>query len=334
MIYGCDGLESRIADLTGREVDRLLPFHGGYTDACRRIVKFRDGNTAFAKCATDQRTSGWLHAEISICRQLSGDFMAAVLAWDEEEPPLLVLEDLTENAWPPPWTPSGVDMVLDSLAMIHESQASVPEYHEIFTHRGWHEVAVHPEAFLSIRVASESWLTTCLPTLLEAHDRVEPEGKALVHLDVRSDNICFRAARAVLIDLEQRLLWQSRSRHCLLAAQPSPRGRAASTGYSCGRRSPGVVRYGVSGFTCRVAGPAPYTVGSQTAEGAAECRSSVDGSGTWTSRTGHDRKMRDIMPFLDRLSYGDQVPADAEATRTEWRRDVESKQMEGADCSA
>ena len=84
--------------------------------------------------------------------------------------------------------------------MIHESQASVPEYHEIFTHRGWHEVAAHPEAFLSIRVASESWLTTCLPTLLEAHDRVEPEGKALVHLDVRSDNICFRADRAVLID--------------------------------------------------------------------------------------------------------------------------------------
>ena len=95
MIYGCDGLESRIADLTGREVDRLLPVQGGYTDACRRIVKFRDGNTAFAKCATDQRTSGWLHAEISIYRQLSGDFMAAVLAWDEEEPPLLVLEDLT-----------------------------------------------------------------------------------------------------------------------------------------------------------------------------------------------------------------------------------------------
>ena len=26
------------------------------------------------------------------------------------------------------------------------------------------------------------------------------------------------------------------------------------------------------------------------------------------------------MPFLDRLSYGEQVPADAEATRTEWRR--------------
>ena len=77
MIYSCAGLESRIADLTGREVDQLLPVQGGYTNACRRIVKFRDGNTAFAKCATDQRTSGWLYSEISIYRQLSGDFMAA-----------------------------------------------------------------------------------------------------------------------------------------------------------------------------------------------------------------------------------------------------------------
>ena len=102
MIYGSDGLESRIADLTGRKVDRLLPVQGGYTNACRRIVNFRDGNTAFAKCATDRRTSGWLRSEISIYRQLSGDFIPAVLAWDEEEPPLLILEDLSGNLWPPP----------------------------------------------------------------------------------------------------------------------------------------------------------------------------------------------------------------------------------------
>ena len=200
MIYSSDGLESRIADLTGRKVGRLLPVQGGYTNACRRIVRFRDGNSAFAKCATDRRTSKWLQSEISIYRQLSGDFMAAALAWDEEEPPLLVLEDLSGNLWPPPWTTSGIDMVLDSLAMIHGSHASVPEYREVFAHRGWHDVAAHPEAFLSTRVASESWLTECLPTLLEAHNSVEPEGKALVHLDVRSDNICFRADRAVLID--------------------------------------------------------------------------------------------------------------------------------------
>ena len=64
----CDGLESRIADLTGRGVERLLPVQGGYTNACRRIVRFRDGNTAFAKCATDRRTSAWLYSEILVYR--------------------------------------------------------------------------------------------------------------------------------------------------------------------------------------------------------------------------------------------------------------------------
>ena len=31
-------------------------------------------------------------------------------------------------------------------------------------------------------------------------------------------------------------------------------------------------------------------------------------------------KMIDIMPFLDELSYGDNVPPEVEATRAEWRR--------------
>ena len=153
----CDGLESRIADLTGREVYQLLPVQGGYTNACRRIVRFRDGNTAFAKCATDRRTGAWLHSEISVYRQLSGDFMAAVLACDEEEPPLLILEDLTGNAWPPPWAASRVDMVLDSLATIHGSQASVPEYQEIFTHRGWHEVAAGAAHYRSSVDGQGTW---------------------------------------------------------------------------------------------------------------------------------------------------------------------------------
>ena len=291
MIDGCDRLKSRIADLTGREVAQLLPVQRGYTNACRRIIIFRDGSTAFAKCATDRRTSEWLQSEISVYRQLSGDFMAAVLAWDEEEPPLLILEDLSGNPWPPPWTASRVDMVLDSLAMIHECRASVPDYREIFTHRGWHEVAAHPEAFLSMRIASESWLTTCLPTLLEAHDRVEPDGKALVHLDVRSDNICFRAGRAVFIDWNNACSGNPELDIAFWLPGLYYEGGPPPQDILADARSPGVVRYGVFRLACRIARPAPYAFGSQTPEGAPECGASLDGAGTWTSGTGHDGKM-------------------------------------------
>jgi hypothetical protein len=31
-------------------------------------------------------------------------------------------------------------------------------------------------------------------------------------------------------------------------------------------------------------------------------------------------KLKDIMPFLDALSYGENVPEDVQATREEWRK--------------
>jgi len=50
----------------------------------------------------------------------------------------------------------------------------------------------------------------------------------------------------------------------------------------------------------------------------------------WESSTGSggrpgacnliEGKMKDIIPFLDRLTYGDNIPADVQQTREEWRR--------------
>lgn len=195
-----DKLKVRVGDLIGRKVETFLPVQGGYTQAFRKIALFDDGGTAFVKCATDKRTGDWLCSEISVYQHLSGPFMSAALAWDAADPPLLVLEDLRDCVWPPPWDTGRVDAVLESLSQIHASQIDVPQYQDIFTHRGWHLVAENPESFLSIGIADEAWLAKCLPTLLEAHDSVDPTGSALCHFDVRSDNICFRNGQAILID--------------------------------------------------------------------------------------------------------------------------------------
>jgi hypothetical protein len=47
----------------------------------------------------------------------------------------------------------------------------------------------------------------------------------------------------------------------------------------------------------------------------------------WASEQGRplataliEGKMKDIMPFLDRLSYGESIPPEVEKTREEWRR--------------
>jgi hypothetical protein len=70
-----------------------------------------------------------------------------------------------------------------------------------FAEQGWAEVARDPEPFLGLGLCSRRWLEDALPVLLDAADHQLLEGDALCHLDVRSDNLCFReAGEAVLID--------------------------------------------------------------------------------------------------------------------------------------
>jgi Phosphotransferase enzyme family len=70
-----------------------------------------------------------------------------------------------------------------------------------FAEDGWPQVARDPEPFLSLGWCSRGWLDDVLPALLDAADPRLLEGDALCHLDVRSDNLCFRAdGEAVLID--------------------------------------------------------------------------------------------------------------------------------------
>ena len=49
-------------------------------------------------------------------------------------------------------------------------------------------------------MCSTEWLESALPELLAASERCDVQGKAFLHLDVRSDNICIADGRAVLVD--------------------------------------------------------------------------------------------------------------------------------------
>ena len=64
----------------------------------------------------------------------------------------------------------------------------------------WEVVAEDPAPFLSTCLRDAGWLERSLPTILAAVDRAPTEGDALLHLDVRSDNLCFRDGRAILVD--------------------------------------------------------------------------------------------------------------------------------------
>jgi aminoglycoside phosphotransferase (APT) family kinase protein len=61
-------------------------------------------------------------------------------------------------------------------------------------------VAADPEPFLSLGFCSPDWLHDHLSTLAAASAIAEIEGTSLLHFDVRSDNLCLRDGRAVLVD--------------------------------------------------------------------------------------------------------------------------------------
>ena len=198
-----DAIRERVEGLLGSPVEATRPAVRGYTPAIRVVVSLRDGRTAFVKAGVDEMTSGWLRQEHAVYDALRAPYQPAVLGWDPVDPPILVLEDLSAAEWPPPWTKRRIRAVVDTLAEVRATPPppGLPRTRDFFERApGWTMVAANPEPFLSLGFASDEWLESALPALLRAEAAAPLDGEALVHLDVRSDNLCVRGSRAILFD--------------------------------------------------------------------------------------------------------------------------------------
>lgn len=195
----------RLSRLLGTEVLELTRVaSSGYTVAYHGIAVLADGTTTFVKAATEPVTAEFIRDEQRVFSAVSGPFMPALVALDETEPPLLVLEDLRAAHWPPPWEEGQVDAVRETLAAVAATSApdAIPP---VGVHRerlveGWAEIEADPDAFLSLGVCIPAWLERALPPLREASESAPIDGDALLHLDVRSDNLCIAERGAVLVD--------------------------------------------------------------------------------------------------------------------------------------
>jgi aminoglycoside phosphotransferase (APT) family kinase protein len=176
----------------------------GYTLTERWVVRFADGSSAFVKGATSDDLARWIRIEHAVLEHFAGEsFVAAVVGWDDDgHRPALVLEDLSAAHWPPPWTLANVDAVLATLARVAASPvpAQARPLGEAQFLGGWTKVARDPAPFLSLGLCTEGWLERTLPGLLAAQDAAKIDGDELLHMDVRSDNLCFDGDRVVLVD--------------------------------------------------------------------------------------------------------------------------------------
>ncbi|HEY9401112.1 MAG TPA: hypothetical protein VIQ24_00365 [Pyrinomonadaceae bacterium] len=195
-------LASRIERLIGARVESYRRVEGGYTAALRLLCKTTDASF-FAKIGTTPGTSKSLSREIRIYNSLSGDFIPRLVASeDQESEPILLIEDLSLQHWPPPWGERHVELTLAQINALHHTPASLETFAQVHGLRdaNWRAVAADPAPFLALGMADAKWLEAALPILMQYEERCPTEGDSLSHLDLRSDNICITANRAVFVD--------------------------------------------------------------------------------------------------------------------------------------
>ncbi len=175
---------------------------GGYSNAERWVVEFDDGSSVFVKSSSEKMAAGNLRAECNVYSQVHEDYMPRLLGWDDDgDRPILALENLEEAHWPPPWSRAQIDRVLSMLDSVHGTPppVGIPSTPRVAVD-GWAVVAGDPTSFLSLRICSGAWLERALPDLLASEDDAPLYGDDFVHIDVRSDNLCFTDDRVLLVD--------------------------------------------------------------------------------------------------------------------------------------
>lgn len=199
-------IRARIDGLLGARTVEHVYTPGGYSPAGRWRVRTASGDRAFVKMARSDHTRHALRTEQAVLRRLGAlgiDFAPTLLAFEDDPVhPLLVIEDLGDARWPPPWDDDLIERVRDTLARMHATETDLPSFAEIHAgeDHGWQAVAATPEPFLGTGLATASWLEDALPTLVSADSRARLDGSSLTHFDIRSDNLCLAARGVVLID--------------------------------------------------------------------------------------------------------------------------------------
>ena len=187
-------LRARFERALGRPIDRLERIGHGYTPALRLRTWLRGGDTVFIKCAVNELTAGWLRSEYQVYSSLQAPFLCRMLAWEDDPrtdgghphpfggndaQPFLVLEDLSQAFWPPPWNARRIELVRAMLVDL--AGRTLPDLPPVDQDRtlsgGWQQVAEAPAEFLALKLASPAWLERALPALLAVDELAAAAGR-------------------------------------------------------------------------------------------------------------------------------------------------------------
>lgn len=198
-------LDERIERAVGSRPVRYTARAGGYSTAERYAVELADGRSVFVKSSDAQNLAEWIRREHEVYSTVEGPFMPRLEGFDDDGvQPVLAIEDLSDADWSVRWDDARVEAVREALAGIAASPhpPNTPRardaYPDLWTR--WQVVAADPAPFLGLGLRDERWLERALPEILAAVERAPVDGEDLCHVDIRSDNLCFRDGRAIVVD--------------------------------------------------------------------------------------------------------------------------------------
>jgi hypothetical protein len=194
----------------GKPIAQIFPAQHGFTAAIRCVVELADGKRIFLKCATDLETQTWLRTEramYSHFEEMRTTFAPQRLLWIEADGvqafDAMVLEDVSACEAAPPWSAKQIESVLTTLKSVHvlTPPNNLPRLADAkpFTH-AWKEIAASPDAALTQNVIDPEWWAQHGETLTALDGARILSGDALLHFDVRSDNMRFRNGQCLLFD--------------------------------------------------------------------------------------------------------------------------------------
>src|SRR6185295_5389179 len=161
----------RVARIAGSRPASWRAVHQGHTEAHTFLLALPNGESVFAKQATDAQTAMWLRRERSVYETVQAEFLPRLIGWDEAGLPLLVVEDVSGGHVAPPWsgeTIKRVRTVLDELAAtaMPDGFPALENYPRPL--KRWNEIAEDREAFLRLGLVNTGWLERALPKLIAA----------------------------------------------------------------------------------------------------------------------------------------------------------------------
>lgn len=166
-------------------------------------MTLEDGRTVFVKSGSTPSARAQIERDGSIIEAVGAAFMPRVhgmVAHDGWS--TLVLEDLSDAHWPPPYPDHG-RALLDTVALVVDvappsGLSRRPAGRPFGTY--WERIAADPEPVLAHRSFSRAWLEPCAPALAAAESRARLDGNDFLHDDVWHGNVCYSDRGAVLID--------------------------------------------------------------------------------------------------------------------------------------